>query len=274
MKTQGCLLYPEPGYVKTEEIAERKGVIFLHSRVCVSVCVCVCLCVSESENEKKWVCLPAWEAHGGKVRARRGEGEPGLQFADLSWLHFPVQTVDIPRTCGRGRRAPRPYLRGTVPLEVNKRESIQATEAGGRGGWGWSLQPSQRSQTDNFHLKFGEITRGYRLQAFPDLFNTSDFSHRHQKRGGKNWSLVVSVCLDGCENTSAPPRVKHQICKYNPADRPLPGLIGAEPWFPQGANHFTSSGGNRHVGGTWRGRGWKSHRESRQEKKCLRGVTQ
>ncbi|CAB1420396.1 unnamed protein product [Pleuronectes platessa] len=57
----------------------------------------------------------------------------------------PVKTVDIPPTCGRCHRAPRPHLRSTVPLEVNKRESMQATEA------------------------------------------------------------------DGCENTSAPPRAKHQI---------------------------------------------------------------
>lgn len=39
MKTQGCLLYLRPNYVKTEEIAERKGVIFLHLKehVCVHV---------------------------------------------------------------------------------------------------------------------------------------------------------------------------------------------------------------------------------------------
>lgn len=74
MKTQGCLLYPRTKYVKTEEIAERKGVIFPR--------VCVCTKTVSGGGKATVPCMR--EKHMYKSESVKGEKEPGLQFADLS----------------------------------------------------------------------------------------------------------------------------------------------------------------------------------------------
>lgn len=51
-------LVPQATYVKTEEIAARKGVIFLRLKECTCVCVCVGARTTP-QRASVWMCVPA-----------------------------------------------------------------------------------------------------------------------------------------------------------------------------------------------------------------------
>lgn len=212
MKTQGCLLYAGPKYVKTEEIAERKGAIFLHLRECVSVCWCTARLQREREREWEKVralaCMHEKHMEGKWEREGRKRNRPLIRWSQL---------ITFSRPDGRHSSNLWPQPSGPLVLTLQQspiRRKQAWVYAGRRNRWAWggrqwSLKRCEEVKRHKNHQNFRETTRGLRFSS--SFFNLW-FSHGHQKGRGER-RLAVSVCLHGCENTtSAPQRVKHQIC--------------------------------------------------------------
>lgn len=85
-KTQGSLLYPRPKYVKTEEIAERKGVIFLHLKDHAWVWVYVRLKRAQVRKARVPACVRStWREN----ESERKRNQPLIRWSQLITFSSP-----------------------------------------------------------------------------------------------------------------------------------------------------------------------------------------
>lgn len=197
MKTQRCLLYLGPKYVKTEEIAERKGVIFLHLKELVSVCVwgCACTTLLRRVGKSKRACMHEKHMEGKWEREGRKRNWPLICWSQL---------ITFSRPDGRhsSNLWPQP-LGPTVltPQQSTVRDKQSLVYAGHRNRWAWGV----RLVTERLKL-FSNSLETQEFRFDPDFFLTNI-------KKGKTIPLRFPFCFDGCEKrtTSAPQKVKHHI---------------------------------------------------------------
>lgn len=182
MKTQGCLLYPRPKYVKTEEIAERKGVIFLHLKE--RMCVCVWTTQGGQVRKSESACMREKHMEGKWEREGRKRNRPLIRWSQL---------ITFSRPDGRhsSNLWPQPSGPSVFTLQQSPIRGKQHwVYAGRRNRWAWGV----RLVTETLLEVNRQTPWGFRLPGFL-TFCLSHFLTDMKKEEKKDPSRFLFVWM-------------------------------------------------------------------------------